>query len=343
LVSLSQNWIVRKSIIQNYHIGISDGAHSGSFSVNAESTGVPNATIDFKKRRRLMLRQKAREIIRLPFAMFARYRDWQAMQTKPHEVAICAIFRQEAPFLADWITFHRKLGVSRFYLYNNFSTDNFREVLAPFTSDGSVVLYDWPVEVGQLPAYRHCLKFHWRDARWIAFIDIDEFLFSADGRSLAEALRPYARLPGVHVWQAFFGASGHARRPTLPVPLAYTMRAPLTQTAIKTIANPRHVYKAGVHDMKFWAGKSLDTAGRGFARGQAPVLDQLRINHYWSRSIDDLHQKVARGDASTAGKRDLAWHLDFETKLNAEKDESIIRLAGQAFDVFGTVPETDRI
>ena len=278
-----------------------------------------------------MLRQKARKILRFPFALRARYRDWQVDKAAPHEVAICAIFREEAPFLADWIAFHREAGVTQFYLYNNFSTDNFQEILAPFIEDGSVVLYDWPVDVGQLPAYRHCLKHHCQDARWIAFIDIDEFLFSANGGNLADCLLLYRGLPGVHVWQAFFGASGHVKRPDLPVPLAYTLRAPLSRTTVKTIANPRQVYKAGVHEMKFWLGKSVDTAERVMEKAQAPVLDVLRINHYWSRSIADLHQKVARGDASTASKRVLAWHLEFEKTLNAEPDQSAIKLASKAF------------
>ena len=281
-----------------------------------------------------MLRQKARRLLRLPLEMRALWRDRNMSGELRHEVAICAIFREEAPFLADWIAFHRHVGVSKFFLYNNFSTDHFRDVLEPLVKDGSVILHDWPVEVGQLPAYRHCVKHHWRDARWIAFIDIDEFLFPADGGSLIDYLRTRQELPGVHVWQAFFGSAGHEKRPNLPVPLAYTMRAPLWQTTIKTIANPRQIYKPGVHDMKFWTGKSRDNSGREFQRGQPPVLDGLRINHYWSRSIEDLRQKVARGDASTAARRDLAWHLDFERTLNAEKDQSILRLANEAFSAY---------
>lgn len=278
-----------------------------------------------------MIRQNIRKLLRWPLHLRAKWRDRQTAGNSAAGLAICAIFREEAPFLADWIRFHKHVGVSKFYLYNNFSTDNFRDVLEPFIADGSVILHDWPVEVGQLSAYRHCLTHHWRDARWIAFIDIDEFLFDARGMALPDRLREFAHLPGVHVWQAFFGASGHQTRPDLPVPLAYTMRAPLSQSTIKTIANPRHVYKAGIHDMKFWSGVSLDSAGRTFRHGLTPVLDSLRINHYWSRSIEDLRQKVARGDASTANKRDLGWHLDFEAKLNAEPDGSILPLATKAF------------
>lgn len=30
-------------------------------------------------------------------------------------LAVCAIFRDEAPYLAEWIEFHRLVGVEHFY------------------------------------------------------------------------------------------------------------------------------------------------------------------------------------------------------------------------------------
>ena len=156
----------------------------------------------------------------MPLEVRALWRDRTLSRLAYHEIAICAIFREEAPFLADWIAFHRHVGVTKFFLYNNFSTDNFRDVLAPFVEDGTVFWYDWPVQVGQLPAYRHCVKHHWQDALWIAFIDIDEFLFPSGGGSLIDYLCACDGLSGVHVWQAFFGSSGYERRPDLPVPYA---------------------------------------------------------------------------------------------------------------------------
>jgi hypothetical protein len=45
--------------------------------------------------------------------------------TIKHYLSICAIFKDEAPYLQEWIEFHRLLGVEKFYLYNNNSRDNF--------------------------------------------------------------------------------------------------------------------------------------------------------------------------------------------------------------------------
>ena len=51
---------------------------------------------------------------------------------QPAYLSICAIYRDEAPYLAEWIEFHRLVGVERFFLYDHMSQDHHLEVLAPY-------------------------------------------------------------------------------------------------------------------------------------------------------------------------------------------------------------------
>jgi hypothetical protein len=280
---------------------------------------------------------RLKQALRSPFVRQARMRDAALDRRAHHELAVCAIFREEAPFLDEWLAFHAAVGATHFYLYNNFSTDAFASVLAPWIAHGWVTLHDWPVPVGQLPAYRHCVRRYWAAARWIAFIDIDEFLFSPGRIDIRPILRAYRDLPGLHVYSPYFGSSGHVTRPRGPLVEAFTRRAPLSRITVKTIANPRWVYAIrNVHVFKYWAGESLDTARRPISAAATPVLDPLRLNHYWARSHEDLATKVRRGDASTAQARRLDWHLAFDATLNVEEDRTIIPIARAIRD--GTGP-----
>jgi Glycosyltransferase family 92 len=252
---------------------------------------------------------------------------YRAARTK-HELAVCAIFREEARFLDEWISFHVGVGVTHFYLYDNFSTDNFNDVLAPWIERGYVTVTAWPVAGGQVAAYLHCARRARGDCRWLAFIDIDEFLFSPSIVDIRPILARYADLPAVEVWQVFFGSGGHVSRPSLPVTESYVMRAPLTRNSAKSIVNPRMIYKPGIHQCKYWIGQGGDTSRRVVTRDRTmPVLDILRINHYWSRSLEDLQIKATRGDAAMPGMRNRDWHFDFEKSLNAERDEAILPIA----------------
>lgn len=271
-------------------------------------------------------RVRARRVLRWPLATWKRWREPALARRTRHELAVCAIFREEAPYLHEWLTFHVGIGVSHFYLYNNFSTDNYREVLRPWQDAGYVTLTEWPVETGQVAAYRDCVRRFKYDARWIAFFDIDEFLFSTERQDIRPILAEFAHLPGIEVWQVIFGSNGHQQRPP-SVLEAYTRSSPARHLTVKTIANPRQLLQFHIHQFKYYTGQGLDTSGQLVTPAAKPVHDRLRLNHYWSRSIEDLQQKVRRGDCSTTAKRKIKAHLRHEQTLNDQPDFVIQPLA----------------
>src|SRR5215207_1307624 len=105
-------------------------------------------------------------------------------------LSACTIYRDAASYLAEWIEFHRLMGVERFFLYDNGSSDDHRELLAPYVADDIAVVHDWPMPfIGERGlalrrAFDHCLRVHRDDSRWIAFLDLDEFLFAPGGDPL---------------------------------------------------------------------------------------------------------------------------------------------------------------
>src|SRR5438270_5220770 len=111
-------------------------------------------------------------------------------------LSVFAIYYNEGHYLREWIEFHRLVGFERFYLYNNLSTDDHREVLAPYVADGTVIHHEWPVEPAQMAGYRDVLERYRDDTRWLACFDIDEFLFSPTGERVADVLRGFEEFPG---------------------------------------------------------------------------------------------------------------------------------------------------
>ena len=105
-------------------------------------------------------------------------------------------------------------------------------MLAPYVAAGIVTSYDWPLFPGQGEAYEHCLREHGRQSRWIAFIDLDEFLFSPTGKPLPEVLPDYEQWPAVAVNWATFGTSGH-RTPPPGLTIENYLRRAADQTETK--------------------------------------------------------------------------------------------------------------
>ena len=94
---------------------------------------------------------------------------------KQFKISICGIFKNESPFLKEWIEFHEMIGIEHFYLYNNNSEDNYQEILQPYIEQGLVTLIDWPYEQAQIKAYQNFYETYRHETQWISFLDIDEF------------------------------------------------------------------------------------------------------------------------------------------------------------------------
>src|SRR5208283_5168867 len=102
--------------------------------------------------------------------------------TELAKLAICAVAKNEAVYLPEWIAFHSLQGVSDFLIFDNQSTDNTKEVLAQIARHVPVSVVDWPGDnyyKMQMDAYREGAERLIGRVDWVAFIDIDEFLFSS--------------------------------------------------------------------------------------------------------------------------------------------------------------------
>jgi Glycosyltransferase family 92 len=99
-----------------------------------------------------------------------------------------------------------------------------------------------------LKTYRHC-------ARWIAFIDIDEFLYAREDDSLLNALRRYEQFPAVAVNWLMFSASGHILKPGGLVIENYTRCQLGGNKHARLIVNPSKTESMSVHEAKFSNGQ----------------------------------------------------------------------------------------
>ncbi len=278
-------------------------------------------------------------------ALISPYNSRMQQPSTPKTVgtAICAVFRDEAPYLAEWVEFHRLVGVEHFFLYDDRSRDSGREVLAPYVRDGLVTLTKCAMPLasgGQGWAYADALRRARGRVRWLAFIDIDEFLFSPQQESLVKVLAEFEQYPGVLVnWQVY-GSSGLQSRPDGLVIESFTRRARtdwVRNRRVKSIVDPtRTIRSTGPHFFEYSSGELAVTenqepvtpvrnsrAKRRLNRVLARVpgvhvdpyavressigrvsVSRLRINHYAVRSRQEFTEKLARhaaGDSAADG------------------------------------------
>jgi hypothetical protein len=195
-------------------------------------------------------------------------------------------------------------------MYNNRSQDDHREALAPYVERGVAVVHDWPIDpsagppsdAAQVPVYEDFIKRHGHESRWVAFIDLDEFLFSPTGRPVSEVLVDFEQWPGIGVNWAVFGTSGHRAQPPGLVTENYVRRTDEWgwNRAIKSIADPSRVRNFSLaHYFMYKDGPTVDEnqrpiTGPQYSRTDDVSFSRLRINHYLTKSEEEYRRKLMR-------------------------------------------------
>ncbi|MDR0410387.1 MAG: glycosyltransferase family 92 protein [Treponema sp.] len=230
-----------------------------------------------------------------------------------YELSIAAIVKNESPYILEWIEYHRIVGVEHFYIYDNESADNLKDVLQSYINAEIVTYIYFPGLLKQKPAYNNAVKHFRNETKWLAVIDIDEFIVPVKTEKIIDALNEIK----LRLHQRFFvclkmhwvryGYCGYKTKPDGLVIENYTRSEGVSDT-IKSIVNPRSIVEYHEHhgDHFFWLSgisengvkikkHKLDNTGGG-------VTEHIRLNHYFTKSYEEFLEKIARGFADKPGK-----------------------------------------
>lgn len=293
-----------------------------------------------------MIKNAKKSIIKLLFflAIFLSFNVFS------YEFAIGSMFRNEAPYLKEWIEYHKMIGVDHFFLYNDKSMDNWEEVLAPYIEEGLVEVFYWPTESkeyyisNQVNAFRNSIqRSRSSHTSWLAFIDIDEFLFPMKEKTIVDCMnKHFSEASAVYVNWRCFGAG----KTVIPSgdPLVFT----LTSCSLKhhskncvgkTIIRPEcastkllwyphtcplkegFVYFNGSKQIMPFDGINLKTDGKTHQ-------ELLRINHYVMRDkgfFENVRLARARNGYDGYSMSNEQLILEENASFSLVEDRAIIR------------------
>ena len=212
-------------------------------------------------------------------------------------LTIATQVKNEALNLPEWIAFHEVVGVERFVIYDNGSTDNTRDLLE---ERPNVDVIHWPGASRQLAMYEAALR-RARECRfgtrWLAFIDVDEFPYSPTFLPVSTILREFEHTPAVGVCWAMHGTSGHPRLRYMVVG-SYGRRARQEEVVnrhVKSIIQPALIEPHRPLDSHHFQVQGEDELGRPLDGpfAQSVTWKRLRLNHYVTKSVAEAREKAS--------------------------------------------------
>ena len=248
------------------------------------------------------------------------------MAEPKYNVSIMACARWETAYITEWLLYHQAIGFDHVYLYCNDEdpTDLYMQVLPFCRGDAPfVTFHHFPYQGQQFYMMMHALRQHKDASRWVAFLDVDEFLVLPALDNIQDYLR---RCPpdwdAIHFNWFFFGNNDHQERPAGSVLINYTRREDRLHHSAKSITRSAKIDLSKIRQKVYvwhgWDGvfgpdfRAVNVLGdpmelvRGSDEGHTYVKSpeiQLRIrnvgfiNHYAFKSARDFHRRIERGTA----------------------------------------------
>jgi hypothetical protein len=243
-----------------------------------------------------------------------------------YNLALGAIFKDEAPYLTEWINHYLERGIEHFYLINDGSSDNYLEVLNPYVKLNLITLFDVKVNLNfinrQYIIYNNFFNLIKNDIKWFIVCDIDEYIWSPIGKglSLPISLMEKDNISIYYIPSILFGSNGHIKQPEKIVD-SFTKRQSIDEKSIDFIKNycqlkyiclTSEIEEFGIHlcNAKKNSSKNIFYRDPHFLN-----TSLFRLNHYRLQSKEKWMKNLSKTDVNCFAPPNASW---FSPSLNYE-------------------------
>lgn len=106
------------------------------------------------------------------------------------KVAVCAIAKLENNYIIEWLNYYKNIGFDKVFLYDNndINTETLNEICGSYDSNFLEIKNVIGQQVPQNRSYLECYKVESKNFDYIAFFDIDEFLYLPNNLTIQQFL-----------------------------------------------------------------------------------------------------------------------------------------------------------
>jgi hypothetical protein len=218
-------------------------------------------------------------------------------EEKEYFLCIVAIFKNEALILEEWLNHYINQGVEHFYLIDNGSTDNYKNILLKFNN---VTCITDDEKYKQSEHYNKYLSTIKSSSKWVIVVDLDEFIYARNGFNSIKSVLLTIDCDVLSIGWKMFGSSNHIEQPlSVRTGFTYRQKGASLRENNKEIIRTSVLHKFISPHQQLTSGKKIVMPNKSF--DEESLKDcALHLNHYAIQSKSFFEKiKMTRGDVDS--------------------------------------------
>ena len=229
------------------------------------------------------------------------------------KILLCTIAKEENKYIKEFVDFYRKLKFSKIILYdnNNIMDESLEKIIKKDIKKKFVKLINYRgIDRPQAKALDECYKKYNNNYDWIAFYDIDEFLYIKNVKDINEflSLNKFNKCQSIIINWKYYGDNNNLFYEKKPLNKRFTI--PFYFKNKKLIKSHKYLYSAAKSIVRgklnlIWAHFPHYFKNTINCRPDGKILKNYfsppqytlaYISHYITKSTQEFIERLKRGD-----------------------------------------------
>lgn len=235
-------------------------------------------------------------------------------KSNTNDAVVCTIAFEEDLYVDEWIKYNLALGFSHIYIYDNSENNSLKE-----KKSHNVTIIHIPGDKMMRSSRNLFLLQYKNKHKWVAHIDLDEFIVLKKHNSIIDFLNEYNDCDSIALNWLMFGTSNQIYYKNEPITKRFQYCSKDLNNHYKCISKIQSIQDC-VHSHRplLKNGNIYDTNRKVVKEIFNPDGDYniALIHHYYSKSEEEFKLKIARKMVDEAPKRDEALLNDIHLQNN---------------------------
>ena len=261
------------------------------------------------------------------------------------KTCLALFLKNENPNILSWISWHLAIGIDKFFIYDDHSTDGTYEILKTVSNIYNIEIEQTDLQntpifyCRQADSFKNaCKKAKKQNFDWIGFIDVDEYISLERDSSIQDFLSAFSEYNGISLNWRIYGNSDRVLKTKLPTYEAYLWHSQQNfgdNKLTKSFIRPEYFTNTYLNPHFFL----IEPRNYANSEGNPVIIENgasknvtwknACINHYINRSMEDYVDRT-KNRLNTDIKDSLSrWNYFNRNDIYHQERKEIVQKANK--------------